>query len=69
MGKQQVLLGNVNPVAVLRDGSRDEVTTAVAECHRQAGPRFIVGAGCEVPPDTPDDNLRAMVAYAKATAP
>jgi MtaA/CmuA family methyltransferase len=64
MGPNTVLLGNLNPVSVLRDGRPADVTAAIAECHRQAGPRFIVGAGCEVPRDTPPENLRALCAYA-----
>jgi MtaA/CmuA family methyltransferase len=66
MGPNQVLLGNINPVKVLRDGTPDSVTAAIAECHRQAGPRYIVGAGCEVPRDTPVKNLRALENYARA---
>jgi MtaA/CmuA family methyltransferase len=64
MGANQVLLGNINPVSVLRNGDAAGVTAAVAECHRQAGPRFIVGAGCEVPRETPAENLRALCEYA-----
>jgi uroporphyrinogen-III decarboxylase len=64
MGPKALLLGNLNPVTVLRNGDPAGVTAAIAECHRQAGPRFIVGAGCEVPRDTPPDNLRALCAYA-----
>jgi MtaA/CmuA family methyltransferase len=69
MGPNTILLGNLNPVSVLQNGDPAGVTAAVAECHHQAGPRFVVGAGCEVPRDTPNANLRAMVAYAKAHAP
>ncbi len=65
----QIILGNVDPVRVVRDGTPAQVTAAVAACHRQAGPRFIVGAGCEVPRDTPDENLRAMVEYARTHQP
>ncbi len=65
MGPRQVLLGNIDPVRVLRNGTPASVGEAVAECHRQAGPRFIVAAGCEVPRDTPAENLRALVAYAQ----
>ena len=65
MGPNQVLLGNVHPVQVLRNGTPEGVTAAIAECHRQAGPRYIVGAGCEVPRDTPEANLRALCAYAR----
>jgi len=67
MGADQVLLGNINPVRVLRNGTPEEVYAAVAECHRQAGNRFIVSAGCEVPRDTPLENLRAMQRYAHLT--
>ncbi len=63
MGPRQVLLGNLNPVLVLLHGSPEGVTAAIAECHRQAGPRFIVGAGCEVPRQTPHANLHALCAY------
>jgi MtaA/CmuA family methyltransferase len=69
MGPDQVLLGNVNPVQVLRNGDPSRVTAAVAECHRQAGPRFIVGPGCEVPRDTPPENLQAMCDYARDHTP
>jgi MtaA/CmuA family methyltransferase len=69
MGPGQVLLGNLNPVAALCDGTPEAVTRGVAECHRQAGPRYIVGAGCEVPRDTPTENLWALAAYAHRHAP
>ncbi len=69
MGSGQVLLGNLNPVTVLRNGHANGVTAAVAECHRQAGSRFVVGAGCEVPRDTPPENLRALCEYAHTHQP
>jgi len=69
MGPNQVLLGNINPVKVLRDGTPASVTDAIAECHRQAGPRYIVGAGCEVPRETAQDNLRALCGYGHTHAP
>jgi len=69
MGTNQVLLGNINPVTVMRDGTAEEVTRVVEECHRQAGARFIVGAGCEIPRDTPPANLRALMEYAHGHKP
>jgi MtaA/CmuA family methyltransferase len=69
MGPKTILLGNLNPVAVLRNGDAAGVTAAIAECHRQAGAPFIVGAGCEVPRDTPAENLRALCAYAHTHKP
>ena len=69
MGASQVLLGNLNPVTVLRNGTPELVNGSITECHRQAGARFIVGAGCEVPRDTPPENLRALCEYARTHAP
>jgi len=67
MGPSQVLLGNIDPVEALRHGTPETVTAAIAACHRQAGPRYIVGAGCEVVRDTPEENLRALCEYARTT--
>lgn len=64
MGPGQVLTGNIDPLKVLRNGTPESVAAAVADCHRQAGSRFIVAAGCEVLRDTPDANVRALVSYA-----
>ncbi|MBI5818396.1 MAG: uroporphyrinogen decarboxylase family protein [Verrucomicrobia bacterium] len=66
MGPQQVLLGNINPVSVLRDGTPESVAAAIAECHCQASPRYIVGAGCEVPRDTSEANVLALTHYARS---
>jgi MtaA/CmuA family methyltransferase len=68
-GPRQVLLGNLNPVTVMRNGTPETVTRAVAECHRQAAPRYIVGAGCEIPRDTPPENLHALGQYAFTHSP
>ena len=67
MGPRQVLLGNVEPVGVLRNRSPETVREAIAACHRDAGENYIVGAGCEVCRDTPEANLRALCDYAHAT--
>lgn len=69
MGPGQVLLGNIDPVRALRNVSPDDVRSAIAECHQQSGPRYIVGAGCEVPRDTPHENVRALIDYARESAP
>lgn len=69
MGPNQVLLGNLDPVRTIRDGTPESIQAALAECHRQAGPRFIVGAGCEIPRGTAPDNVRAMTEYARNHRP
>jgi MtaA/CmuA family methyltransferase len=69
MGDDQILLGNIDPVRVLKNGTPESVTAAIAQCHQHAGPRYIVGAGCEVPRGTPPPNLQALTQYARATEP
>jgi len=69
MGANQVLLGNVNPVTVVRGGAPKEVFSAIAEGHQQAGARYIVGAGCEIQRDTPPANVRALAEYAHSDKP
>jgi MtaA/CmuA family methyltransferase len=64
MGPRQVLLGNIDPVRVLRNCDPESITSAIAECHQQAGSRYIVSAGCEVVRDTPHENVRALANYA-----
>jgi MtaA/CmuA family methyltransferase len=66
MGPNPALLGNINPVQVVRNSSPAEISSALARCHQEAGPRFIVGAGCEIPRDTPQENVQALVNYARA---
>jgi len=66
MGPDQVLAGNVEPVGCLRNGTPESVAQVVAKCHEEAGPRYVVAAGCEVVRDTPIENLRALCEYAKS---
>jgi MtaA/CmuA family methyltransferase len=62
---RQIILGNLNPVAEILNGTPESITAAVTQCHREAGGRFIVGAGCEIPRDTSATNLRALCDYAR----
>ena len=66
---KQVLLGNIDPVRGLKHGTPESVTRAIAQCHREAGPRYIVGAGCEIPLGTPPENVQALTHYARTTLP
>jgi MtaA/CmuA family methyltransferase len=69
MGPGQVLLGNIDPVRALRDGTPESITRLLVECYEAAGPRYIVGAGCEVPRGTPAENLRALTDFARSHQP
>ncbi|HID78426.1 MAG TPA: uroporphyrinogen decarboxylase [Planctomycetaceae bacterium] len=69
MGPDQVLLGNIDPVRVLRNGTPESVSAAVSRCHDEAGSKYIVGPGCEVPRQTPHANLEALTRYARSHQP
>ena len=64
-GAEQLLLGNLDPVRAILNGTPDTIRAAFANCQREAGSRYIVGAGCEIPRGTPLENFRAIVEYAR----
>jgi MtaA/CmuA family methyltransferase len=65
-GPDQVLCGNIDPVRVLRNGTPDYVLEEIETCFNQARPNYIVGAGCEVPRDTPEENFRVLTDFARS---
>jgi MtaA/CmuA family methyltransferase len=66
MGPDQALLGNIDPVRTLRDGTPGTIAEALNACLDAAGPRYVVGAGCEIPRGTPGANVRAMMEFARS---
>jgi MtaA/CmuA family methyltransferase len=70
MKDRTVFLGNIDPSGVLALGTpalvREkalEVLTLFADT-----PRFILNAGCAIPPTTPSENLRALICTAREFA-
>jgi uroporphyrinogen decarboxylase len=62
-----VLVGNVDPVKIMLEGTPEDVKQACRECIRQAAPggMYMLASGCEVPPETPLENLRAFMDAAR----
>jgi uroporphyrinogen decarboxylase len=60
VGPKVTLAGNFDPSAVLLQGTPQEVADAARRNIEMAGPPFILQPGCEVPPGTPEPNLRAF---------
>ncbi len=60
VGPNVTLCGNFDPTAVLLQGTPQEVAEAARRCIAEGGQRFILQPGCEVPPGTPEQNIRAF---------
>jgi MtaA/CmuA family methyltransferase len=69
VGADQVLVGNLDPVRSIYEGTAETVWADLVACHDEAGPLHIVGGGCEVPRGTPLANFQALVNFARATKP
>jgi uroporphyrinogen decarboxylase len=67
MEGRTTFIGNIDPSGVLALGSPDlveERTRALLEVFAH-NPRFILNAGCAIPPITPPENLRRMIRTAR----
>jgi MtaA/CmuA family methyltransferase len=60
VGPNVTLAGNFDPSAVLLQGTPQHVAGAARRCIDMGGDRFILQPGCEVPPGTPEQNIRAF---------
>ena len=56
------VLGNIDPVGVFQQASPEQVYTAVSALLEKTAPydNFILSSGCDVPPHTPIDNIKAF---------
>ena len=60
VGPEVTLCGNFDPSAVLFQGSPQDVAEAARNCIKTGGDKFVLMPGCEVPPATPEENIRAF---------
>jgi MtaA/CmuA family methyltransferase len=63
-----VVCGNMDPVAVMLQGTPADVERAVTHCLQRGGPRCISAAGCEIVDGTPTANLHAQTCALRADA-
>lgn len=52
--------GNYDPVGILMNGDIDTIKRTVVNCIHDGDERSIISAGCEVPANTPEENLLAV---------
>ena len=57
-----IFSGNIDPAGVLKNGTPEEVQQAVMDLlnKMQSYPNFLLSTGCEVPPNTPRENIHAF---------
>jgi uroporphyrinogen-III decarboxylase len=58
--------GNFDPVSVILSGTPESIRDAVLHCLKVGGDRCLISAGCEVPRDTPVENLMAVAETLKS---
>jgi MtaA/CmuA family methyltransferase len=68
MKSRAVFLGNLDPSGVLALGTPVAVEAKTRELLEIFAdtPRFILNAGCAIPPVTPEENIRAMIKAARS---
>ena len=56
------VMGNIDPVGVMQQASPEQVYAAVSELLEKTADfdNFILSSGCDVPPHTPIDNIKAF---------
>jgi MtaA/CmuA family methyltransferase len=66
-GKRHVLFGNIDPSGVLANGTVEEVREATRQLIStwKPGGRFILNAGCAIPPTAPPENIHALMETAR----
>ena len=67
MPSDVVVMGNVDPAGVLRQGTPETVRAATLEVMSKccSYPNFVISSGCDIPPATPWTNLEAFFAAAE----
>ena len=60
VGTGVVLSGNIDPVSDVRLGSPEKIRRIMRETYEAVGNPYMINAGCEIPPATPNENLKAL---------
>jgi uroporphyrinogen decarboxylase len=63
------LCGNFDPVAVMLQGTPSDVAQAVLTCQSSGGSNYFSAAGCEIPDQTPYENLLAQADALRKSGP
>jgi MtaA/CmuA family methyltransferase len=60
LGSNIVLTGNLDPVNSVMKSNPGKIGNDISEIYKKVGNPYFVNAGCEIPADTPAENLEAL---------
>lgn len=60
LGTSTVLVGNLDPVNAVMKSSPEQIIRHIQQVYSEVSNPYMVGAGCEIPPGTPNENLKAL---------
>lgn len=60
--RDMLVMGNVSPAAQFRNGTPESITKVTEELLEQCGvyPNFVISSGCDIPPQSPWENIDAF---------
>lgn len=60
LGSDTVLVGNLDPVNSVMKSLPEQIEKQIKQIYADVGNPYMVGAGCEIPQNTPHENLKAL---------
>ncbi|MGQ9608064.1 MAG: uroporphyrinogen decarboxylase family protein [bacterium] len=60
LGPNIVIVGNLDPVNSVMKSSPEKIEAEIRQIYMDIGNPYMVGAGCEIPQNTPYENLKAL---------
>lgn len=60
LGPSVAIGANLDPVQQVKNSTPEQIRADLQAAYAAAGEPFLAGAGCEIPPGTPDENLKAL---------
>lgn len=62
MPENVLVMGNIDPAGVFRNGTAESIYTATKEMLEKCGkyPNFVISSGCDIPPMSPWENIQSF---------
>lgn len=62
MPGESIVIGNIDPAGIIRNGTPEQIREKTLSLMERCGkyPNFVVASGCDIPPNTPLENIEAF---------